>query len=261
MQYKKVLIGNDDGIFAHGIALLEELATKMFNNVIVVAPDSNKSGASHSLTLMTPLRASEISPNHYAITGSPVDCMIFGLRRLFDETDYPDLVLSGINNYSNVSEEVIYSGTIAIVREAALFGIPAVAFSQQHLLGQSICWDVARYYVPIVLKKILESFSFNHGTYLSVNFPAVNVEEVKGIKVVRQGIRKIKDRLSENIDPRGYPYYWVGIGEYQCDQDTDTCTDSRALNDGYITVVPLSVNMTDYSSLEQLRGICDEEFK
>ena len=261
MKNKKVLIGNDDGISAFGIALLEELISKMFEETVVIAPESNRSGASHSLTLMTPLRASEVSHNHYSVTGSPVDCMIFGLRYLFDETDYPNLVLSGINNDANVAEDVMYSGTVAVAREAALFGIPAIAFSQQSQLGQHISWDVSRHYVPIVLKKIMTSFTFNPGTYLSVNFPAINVEDVKGIKVVPQGIRQIKDRISENIDPRGYPYYWVGNGNYRYDRETGAYMDSLALDDGYITIVPLTVNMTDDASLKKLENVCNEKFK
>lgn len=260
MQYKKVLIGNDDGISAPGIILLENLVSKSFEEVVVIAPDSNKSGASHSITLTNLLRAKEVSPKHYAVTGSPVDCVAFGLRYLFDEANYPDLVLSGINNDTNISEDVWYSGTVAVAREAALFGIPAIAFSVQRPLGQAVSWEIARHYVPVVLNKILNSFVFNPGTYISVNFPAVKVEEVKGIKVLAQGVRKNMGIIEKSIDPYGYPYYWLKAGKYVYNKSLNGYTDNCGLDDGYITVVPLSVNMTDYSSLDKLKGICDGEF-
>ena len=261
MENRKILIGNDDGILAPGIELLEQVASEFSSDITVIAPETNRSAMSHSVTLLSPLRVNKIKHKHYAVAGTPVDCMLFGLRYLFDESNLPNLVLSGINNDLNIAEDVIYSGTVAVAREAALFGIPSIAFSQQRCPDKSIRWDVATRYTPIVLNKIINSYAFKRGEYLCVNFPAVDVNDVKGIKVVPPGIRTIKDRMIKGIDPRNCPYYWLDVGMYYYDRASNEYTDNCAIDDGYITIVPLTVNMTNNSSLSTLRDMCDEEYK
>lgn len=257
---KKVLISNDDGISTPGITLLENIASKFFTDITVIAPNSNRSGASHSLTLASPLRVDEISKNHYSVSGSPVDCIAFGLRYLFNKNEYPDLVLSGVNSDMNIAEDVFYSGTCGVTREAALCGIPAIAFSQQRNTDKSMSWEVASYYIPLILEKIIKNYSFDFGSYLSINFPAVNINEVKGIKVVSQGTREINDKLVEGIDPRGQPYYWMGNGEYRKYKTSIKYANDSILFDGYITIVPLTVDTTDYNSLNSLKDIYDEQY-
>ena len=257
---KKVLISNDDGISTPGITLLENIASKFFTDITVIAPNSNRSGASHSLTLASPLRVDEVSKNHYSVSGSPVDCVAFGLRYLFNKNEYPDLVLSGVNSGVNIAEDVIYSGTCGVAREATLFGVPAIALSQQRNKDKSISWEVTNHYAPIILKKIIKNWSFNLGSYLSINFPAVNINEVKGIKVVSQGTREIDDKLVEGVDPRGQPYYWIGNGDYRKYKTSTKYTDDSVLFNGYITIVPLTVDTTDYNGLNSLKDIYDEQY-
>ncbi len=258
---KKILIGNDDGISAPGIALLENIASEFSNDITVIAPAINRSATSHSVTLMSPLRVNKTKPKHYMVEGTPVDCMLFGLRHLFATESLPDLVLSGINNDTNIAEDVIYSGTVAVAREASLFGIPAIAFSQQRYPDRTISWAVAERYTRIILNKIINSYIFKRGEYLCVNFPAVEVNEVKGIKVVPHGIRTIEDRMIKDIDPRGFPYYWLDVGMYSYDRASNEYTDNCAIEDGYITIVPLTVNMTNNKSLTDLKELCDERYK
>ena len=255
----KILLSNDDGITAPGIKLLEKAVLKLSSNITVIAPDSNKSGASHGLTLATPFRVNEMSKNHYSVSGTPVDSVAFGLRYLFnDRREYPDLVVSGINSDANLSEDIIYSGTIAVAREACLFGIPSIAFSQQRFPDRSIEWTVAEHYTEIILRKILKNYRFIPKVFLSINFPAVNLENVKGIKVAPQGARIIEDRIVKSIDPRGDPYYWIGDMQYRRIQDVNS--DLEVADKGYITITPITIDATAYSQIPKLEEDFNEEY-
>ena len=258
----KILLSNDDGIWAPGIKLLEEIASGFSDNIVVIAPDSNRSGASHALTLAQPFRAEKRKENHYAIGGSPSDCIAYGLRYLWNKKEeFPDVVLSGINSDSNVSEDIIYSGTVAAAREASLFGIPAIALSQQKQKDGSFNWDVAAKFGPILLKKFLSNLSAFPNLFININFPGIEVDKIKGIRVVSQGIRSITDRIIKEIDPRNQPYYWIGAGEYEYGEDIrDLDKDLGAINEGYITVVPLTWNSTDFDKIPSLKEFCNEQF-
>lgn len=247
----KILISNDDGIHAPGIKILEEIAQKVADEVIVCAPDSNMSGAGHSLTLKTPLRLTEHSEKHYSVNGTPTDSVVMALRYLLNEK--PDFVFSGVNCDANLADDISYSGTVAAAIEGSLFGVPSIAFSQTLSKDGKANWDVAKVYGPVVLKVILEKFKFPKGVFLNINFPAVGLEEIKGIKITSQGYRAIEDHVIQSIDPRGEPYFWIGPADYRKkDDEKDVHTDLGAINSGYISITPLSVNMTEKSLLDSL---------
>ena len=257
----KIMLSNDDGIEAHGIKILESIVRKFCNNIIVIAPDSNRSGASHSLTLANPFRAQKIDDNHYAVGGSPVDSVTFGLRNIFTSDDYPDLIISGINSDANLSDDTLYSGTIGAAREGCLFGIPSIALSQQMYEDRTINWEVSEHYTEIVLKNILENYSFCNRVFLSVNFPAVKINEVKGIRITFQGHRQITDRLVKYVDPRNVTHYMVGLGEYINSEDINTLdSDIGAIKKGYITITPLTTDATSYEQVNVMKNIFNTNF-
>ena len=202
----KILISNDDGIGSPGISLLEKVAKKFSDDVYVFAPETNMSGAGHSLTLTSPLRLREHDERHFSVDGTPTDSVVMALRYLLKEK--PDFVFSGVNVDANMADDVTYSGTVAAAIEASLFDIPAIAFSQRLKKDGGIDWDVARTYAPVVLKVIMEKFRFAKGVFLNVNFPSCDVSAVKGVKITSQGTRAIDDHVIQSTDPRGKPYFW-----------------------------------------------------
>ena len=258
----KILLSNDDGIDAPGIKLLEKIVANITNNITVIAPNSNRSGASHTLTLHNPLRSQEIAPNHYAINGSPCDCVAYGLRHLWKQKDeFPDLVISGINSDANLAEDIIYSGTVAVAREASLFGIPSISLSLQRDKSKTLHWETAEKYAPIILKKLINNLKNFPKLFVSVNFPGIAPDQVKGVKVVSQGKRIIEDRIIEQVDPRGQSYYWIGIGAYGHTEDMDDVSkDIGAINQGYITILPLTFDQTAFKDIPGLKDFCDETF-
>jgi 5'-nucleotidase len=250
----RILISNDDGIDSAGIIVLEEIAKKFSNEVFVVAPTSNMSGAGHSLTLKSPLRLKEIDNEHFAVDGTPTDSVVMALRHIMNEK--PDLVLSGINNDSNLADDITYSGTVAAAMEACLFGIPAIAFSQKISEDGSLNWDIPRTYAPIILKLIMDRFKFPEGVLLNVNFPSCDILEVKGIKITSQGTRAIEDHVIQSIDPRGEPYFWLGPADYRKkEDDNDFNTDLGAVHNGYVSITPLSLDMTSRSQMKVLNEL------
>lgn len=250
----KILISNDDGIGAPGILLLEEVAKKFSSEVYVFAPSSNMSGAGHSLTLKSPLRLKEHDKFHYSVNGTPTDSVVMALRYLM--TEKPDFVLSGINFDSNLADDITYSGTVAAVMEACLFDVPAIAFSQKMNKDGSINWEVSRTYAPVVLKVIMDKFRFPKGVFLNVNFPSCDIKDVKGIRVTHQGTRIIDDHVIQSIDPRGDPYFWIGPAEYRKNDDNkDLTMDLGAVNSGYVSITPLSIDMTARSEISILNEL------
>ncbi|MBR1944625.1 MAG: 5'/3'-nucleotidase SurE, partial [Alphaproteobacteria bacterium] len=220
-----------------------------------------RSGASHSLTLSHPFTAKKFDDNHYAVEGSPVDSVTFGLRHIFNQDDYPDLILSGINSDSNLSDDILYSGTIGAAREGCLFGIPSIAFSQKMYQDRSINWEVAEKYTEVVLKKIIENYKFVDNVFLSVNFPAVKLSEVKGIRITFQGKRKINDRLVKYVDPRNIEHYMLGLGSYVNSEDINTIdSDIGAIKEGYITITPLTTDTTSYDQINVMKNIFNTNF-
>ena len=247
----KILLSNDDGVKAIGLAVLEEIALQVADEVVVVAPDSNMSGTAHSLTLNAPLRLTTHDSNHYSVNGTPTDSVVMAIRHVMPEK--PDYVLSGVNYDSNLSDDMTYSGTVAAAMEGTLLGVPSIAFSQKMNKDGTINWDIARWYGPEVLRMIFKKFTFPKDVLLNINFPSGELKDVKGIKVTCQGTRIIEDHVIMSLDPRGKPYFWIGPAEYRKNDDNrDLETDLGAVNSGYVSVTPISLDMTSRSMISVL---------
>ena len=244
----RILLTNDDGIHAPGLAVLEAIAGELSDDLFVVAPESDQSGVAHSLSLSDPLRLREVSPRHYAVKGTPTDCVIMGVRKIMADRR-PDLVLSGVNRGQNVAEDVTYSGTIAGAMEGAILGIPSIALSQAYGGAQgraSIEWDATEAHAAPLIRKILAA-GIAPGGLVNVNFPACRPDEVVGVAFTRQGQRNAElMRVEERRDGRGFPYYWLMFmrGEIQFEDGTDLA----ALARGKISVTPLRLDLTDDDS-------------
>ena len=203
----RILVTNDDGIAAPGIKVLERIARGLSKDVWVVAPETQQSASSHSLTLHRPLRLRRISGRRYAVNGTPTDCVFLAFNKILAD-GLPDLVLSGVNDGPNVGEDVTYSGTIAAAMEATLFGAPAVAFSQAYGDGRKHHWATAEQWAGRLLPKLIER-GWPKRVLINVNFPDLPAADVRGIKVVRQGLHALDDTLEERIDP-GAALHWIG---------------------------------------------------
>ncbi|TNE32997.1 MAG: 5'/3'-nucleotidase SurE [Alphaproteobacteria bacterium] len=246
----RIMISNDDGIHSQGIKVLEECIISLGSSHCVVAPESEQSAAGHSLTIHRPLRIQRYDDNHYSVYGTPTDCVVMGLQHVMKDAP-PDLVVSGINHGKNAADDVTYSGTIAVAIEATLLGCPAIAFSQ-HIGGGhgDINWESAKTWVPKVLKK-LAGFEIVENTLLNVNLPRGNTEP-KGIIVVPQGHYEASgDDVIECMDPRGRKYFWIGPPQQTNHSGMDY--DAAALESGYITITPLTLNLTHHKTLEALK--------
>lgn len=248
-----ILVSNDDGVYAPGIAALAE-AMLPFGKVTVVAPAENQSATGHRKTMHKPLR---VDPVHfpvkdvtaYATSDAPSDSVAVALLGLLD--DPIDLVVSGINRGANLGQDLTYSGTVSAAFEAVIWKKPAIAFS---LLDRSEDADyttaaaVARQVVELGLHNRLPPL-----TLLNVNIPTLPLDEIKGFKVVRQGLRKYHDELIERADPYGRPYYWIG-GAAPSGNTTEEGTDIWATHNGYVSITPVHLDMTNYALIAQMES-------
>jgi 5'-nucleotidase len=240
-----ILVTNDDGIHSPGIlTLAEDLAT--LGEVVVVAPDRERSAVGHSLTLHSPLRADEIRPGFFAVDGTPTDCVNLGIHGLLPRR--PDLVVSGINRGGNLGDDITYSGTVAAAMEATLMGVPAFAVS---LEGHSFqkedfakAGECAAYLASLVLQHGLPT-----DTFLNMNVPPGTPA---GFRLTRQGKRRYGEVVVEKMDPRGRKYYWIGGGELGF-QDVEG-TDFHAVQAGHVSITPLHLDLTNYRSFDALAG-------
>ena len=248
----RILVSNDDGIDAPGIKVLERVARGLSDDVWVVAPETQQSAASHSLTLHRPLRIRRISRRRHAVNGTPTDCVFLAFNKIMAGSP-PDLVLSGVNDGPNVGEDVTYSGTIAAAMEATLLGAPAIAFSQAYGDGRRHHWSTAEHWGDRVLRTLVDC-GWPARVLINVNFPDLPAAGVRGIRVVRQGLHDIDDTLEERIDPRGAPYYWIGATQPQAGTG-QRGTDMVALDEGYVAVTPLHMDLTHRSTLTWLRKV------
>ncbi|MGJ4939096.1 5'/3'-nucleotidase SurE [Bradyrhizobium sp. HKCCYLS1011] len=252
----RILCTNDDGIHAPGLKVVEEIAHALSDDVWVVAPELDQSGVSHSLSLNDPLRLREVGPRHFAVRGTPTDCVIMGVRHIL-KPKLPDVVLSGVNRGRNVAEDVVYSGTIAGALEGTILGLPAFALSQEFSLEtrNKPVWDSARKFAPQIIRKVLEA-GVPKNTVINVNFPARPPEEVQGIRVTRQGKRNLGFlNVDERRDGRGNPYFWIGFERAAALDTPDEGTDLAALAAGYVSVTPLRLDRTDEAFSITLGGI------
>jgi len=252
----RILCTNDDGIHAHGLTVLEEIARELSDDVWVVAPELDQSGVSHSLSLNDPLRLREIGPRHFAVRGTPTDCVIMGARYILGDKK-PDLVLSGVNKGRNVAEDVIYSGTIAGAMEGVILGIPSFALSQEFGVDsrRNPHWDTGRKLGPSIIRKVLDA-GMPTDTVINVNFPNCAAEDVKGITVARQGKRNQGFlRIEERRDGRGNPYYWIGFERVANPDAPAEGTDLAMLAAHHVAVTPLHLDLTAGAFSNRLREV------
>ena len=243
----KILISNDDGILARGLEILEQACRKV-GDVTVVAPDREQSASSHSLTMTRPLRPVKRADGRYQVDGTPTDCVLLALETILDHR--PDIVFSGINHGSNMGEDVLYSGTVAAAMEGLSVGIPGVAMSfagvKLELIETQFDW------IAKLTSDICRVDDFPRETLLNVNLPPIPGSEVKGIRVTKLGRRVYSDSLTRMNDPWGRDMFWIGAGKSSWSGDEDS--DFRAVEEGYISVTPLHLDLTQYDQLETVRS-------
>lgn len=250
LKKARVLLSNDDGIHAPGLKALEDAIRPLVGELWVVAPETEQSATSHSLTLRRPLRIRHISDHRYAVDGTPTDAVLLGVNEVMKDGP-PDLILSGINRGGNLGEDVTYSGTVAAAMEGALLGIPSIALSQVYEDRHKVKWATAKTWIPKVLKQLL-SAGWPKGIFINVNFPDRTAKKVTGIEVCRQGRRKIGGELSRGVDPRGDAYFWIGV--QRDEQKFLKGSDLAAVNNGAVAVTPLALDLTHGSTLKTLKG-------
>ncbi len=241
-----ILVSNDDGIHAEGLKKLAS-ALKRVGVVYVVAPDREQSAASHSLTLHRPLRVERVAEGVYAVDGTPTDCISIAVNRLLPKR--PDIVVSGINRGENLGEDISYSGTVSAAMEGTLLDIPSIAVSL--VIRNSARPDyteAARFAVKLV--RFILRKGLPPDTLLNVNVPST--KKIKGYRITKQGKRRFGDVVTEKVDPRGKKYYWIGGEPLKWEGGKDS--DFYAVERGYISITPVHLDMTNYSSIEELKG-------
>ena len=247
----RILLTNDDGINAPGLITLEAIARELSDDIWVVAPSEEQSGAGHSLTLTRPLRIRQHGERRFSVTGTPTDSVMLALGKVMDVK--PDLILSGVNRGANLAEDVTYSGTVAAAMEGTLAGIRSIALSQAYSregIGDDVSFSAAESWGAKVLRPLLD-VPLPTNILLNVNFPAIEPEAVKGVRITAQGFRDYS-RLGivTNRDPRGYDYHWFALGGAK--QTPAHATDLEAVIDGYVSVTPLTLDLTDRTTMATL---------
>ena len=241
----RILISNDDGIDATGIKILCEIASHLSNDIWVIAPSENRSGASRSITLRHDVLIEEMAPKTFKCSGTPSDCIIFGMSQILDFP--PNLVLTGINHGMNVADDVLYSGTVAGAMEASLLGVPAIALSQRHGRDDPIDYAASSLYGTKVIRHILD-MGIPQRTVMNVNFPTTKPTEIKGMKAAYLDRHKLGDVIVSGEAPNHYR-----LGPLHSDPKTSPGSDRAVLNDGWISLTPLTLDITSHQTLGQVR--------
>ncbi|WP_337266820.1 5'/3'-nucleotidase SurE [Oryzifoliimicrobium ureilyticus] len=247
----RILLTNDDGIHADGLAALERIAHFLSDDVWVVAPETDQSGLAHSLSLSEPLRLRQIGEKRFALRGTPTDCVIMAIRQVLDRK--PDLILSGVNSGSNVADDVTYSGTVAGAIEGTMNGIRSIALSQAYVYDHEtrvVPWEVAESHAPSLLRKLI-GIDLPDGTFLNINFPSCAPQDVSGVEVTAQGKLAFNLQVEARSDGRGLPYYWLKFGARE--GALRPGMDIGALRNNFISVTPLKLDLTDYAVQDRLQ--------
>ena len=243
-----ILLTNDDGVHAPGLKVLEAIARTLSDDIWIVAPSEEQSGAGHSLTLTRPLRIRKHGEQHYSVTGTPTDAVMMAVGHLMKDAK-PDLILSGVNRGANLAEDVTYSGTVAAAMEGTISGIRSIALSQVYArsgMGDDVPFAAAEAWGERVLRPLI-ALPVTPRMLFNVNFPAIDPDAVKGIRVVRQGFHDVdRTKIVEGTDPRGYRYYWFSLGSSDAVPEG---SDLAAIAEGYITVTPLHYDLTQGSAM------------
>jgi 5'-nucleotidase len=247
----RILVTNDDGIHGEGLVALEEIARAISDDVWVVAPDEERSGAGHSLSLSNPLRYRNLAERRFEVTGTPTDCVVMAVRKIMPHL--PDLLLSGVNRGQNIADDVTYSGTIAAAMEGTSLGIKSIAFSQvTGYFDNGTSFGVARAHGAHIVRKLM-GMDFGPGTLMNVNFPDCRPDEVAGTEATRQGKRDQNYlTVDERIDARGGSYYWLGFTRERGSPPVGT--DLWAVFNKRISVTPLHMNLTQSDALDAVRN-------
>ena len=248
----RILLTNDDGINAPGLKVLETIASTLSDDLWIVAPQEEQSGAGHSLTLSRPVRVRKHDERRWSVSGTPTDAVMMALGVVMGDAK-PDLILSGVNRGANLAEDVTYSGTVSAAMEGTLAGFRSIALSQVYAregMGDTVPFAAAEDWGERVLRPLIGA-AMPPRTLINVNFPALAPASVQGVKVVEQGFHDYgRARIVKGVDPRGYPYYWFGLGATQ--ETPGHATDLEAIADGFITVTPLHLDLTHYQSMATL---------
>lgn len=242
----RILLSNDDGFLAPGLSMLAQVLGEIAE-ITVVAPDRNRSGASNSLTLVNPLRVTTTANGFISVNGTPTDCVHLAVTGLL--TEMPDMVVSGINEGSNLSDDVLYSGTVAAATEGRFLGLPSIAVS---LAGPKCLHYESAAHIAKALVLHLRTDPLPRDTILNVNVPDLPLEEIRGFQVTRLGTRHIAEPTIKTVDPRGRRIYW--IGQPGPEEDAGPGTDFYAVNTGYVSITPLHLDLTHYKVFDQLAG-------
>lgn len=249
----RILLTNDDGINAPGLYVLEKIAAQLSDDIWICAPSEEQSGAGHSLTLTRPVRLRRHAERRFSVTGTPTDAVTMALRKVLPEP--PDLILSGVNRGANLGDDVTYSGTVAAAIEGALAGIHSIALSQVYSkegMADEVPFGAAEAWGARVLRPLLDT-PFAERTLVNVNFPPLAADQVRGIRVARQGFHDYaRGSVVEGTDPRGYRYYWFGL--HGIEHTPGNASDLEAIADGFVAVTPLQLDLTHEASLAQLAG-------
>ncbi|HKD48713.1 MAG TPA: 5'/3'-nucleotidase SurE [Rhizomicrobium sp.] len=248
----RILVTNDDGIHAPGLAVAEKIARALSDDVWVFAPEMEQSGASHSLTLTIPLRLRVIAERRYAVTGTPTDCVMMACLQVLKEKP-PDLILSGVNWGSNLADDITYSGTIAGAMEGCALGIPSVALSQagDEESRETIDWSPGDVHGPDLVRRLIKA-GWPDGTLININFPACSAPEVNGWALVPQGRYDLQStEIEERRDARNRAYYWIGLRRRRASPPENS--DLGAVYANKIAVTPLHMNLTEPGALRDLR--------
>jgi 5'-nucleotidase len=246
----RILLSNDDGIGATGLQCLESIARTISDDIWIVAPELDRSGASHSLSLDYPLRYHKLGEKRFVVKGTPADCVLLGLLELIPPPK-PGLILSGVNRGANLGDDVTYSGTVAAAMEGALHAIPAIALSQEMLSLDSANWEVAEQHGPCVIKRLLE-VGWPTAVILNINFPCVSENGTRGVAVCRQGSGKPGSRIDRRVDPKGREYCWIDSARTGAIAAADS--DRAAIESGFISLTPLRLDLTDDNTVSSLSG-------
>ncbi len=241
----RILITNDDGYHSEGIIALENALSEI-GECFVVAPASEMSGASHSLTLARPLRIRKIDAHHWTVDGTPTDCVTLAINQIFSANERPTICVSGINHGPNLGDDATYSGTVAGAMEATILGVPGLAFSLAVSRNPDFTesMKVAR---EITRKAIADGIPEH--TLLNINIPK---GEPRGIRITKQGFKDARPIISEHIDPRGKPYFW--IGEQRNGFHAEGGTDFEAIDENFVSITPMRTDLTNYSAIELLKS-------
>ena len=247
----RILLTNDDGIHAPGLEVLEEIARSLSDDIWICAPEEEQSGMGHALTLTRPVRLRRHGKRRFAVTGTPTDCVTMALREVMDAQ--PDLILSGVNRGANLGDDITYSGTASAAMEGALAGIQSIALSQVLRpadLREGDPFDAARRWGSKVVAPLVEA-PLPARALINVNFPPRPADDVKGVRVVRQGFHDYaRGTVVKGRDPRGLDYYWFGLQGIE--HTLDHGTDLEAIDEGFVSVTPLHLDLTHHASIGAL---------